>query len=423
MQYLKDNHKLYERVIMLLIIISPLIDLLNGLFESVFKINISPGVIIRTGLLVVIIVLYMKQRKINIIFSLFIFILFLIQVLILMNIETVNLLSDISFVSKIYYNVFILFILLNMVKRRGLEINRYINLLVIVCFIVIGSLIFTKVLGIGESSYGDAGGYKGLYIGLNDLTAVITMTYPFVILKMVKERKNKKYIFVAILASLNIIMIGTKTSIALLVLVALFFGYNILFKEKNLKNIILIILIFIIFIFVFDKYLLDIFKDTILERQIYFIKEHNFISYLLSQRNMTVIKSFDFWISRPIYILFGTGFTNGATFIGTFLQGHGMIEMDFIDIIYFYGIIFFMIVAVPLVRALFRAIKILFKSKVLRDKTIGFVYILGFGISFLGGHVILSPLAGIYFMLLCAMVDQISEVMKNEKKSISSRSE
>lgn len=398
---------LEERMLIILMLITPFIDLLNGFFEFVLKVNLSPGAIIRSFILIIIIYFYVKQEKLNFIRFTFIVSIFILQMLIISFSNCFNILSEVSFISKIYYNLFLIFLTGSFLSKENIDYDIYFDCFSKVCIIVTLSLITTRFLGIGVSSYGAAGGYKGLYMGTNDLTAVLVMTLPFMLYKIFTGGKGIIYIIVALLGALNLIMIGTKTAIIFLVIISTFFFYNTFLKRMSLKSFTLLIVFFIAFWFIFDKYLFNMFKNTILQRQMYFISQNDLVSYLLSERNITLIKSIEFWSSSLVNIILGVGFNNGANFIGTFSQGHGMIEMDLIDILYFYGLILFFIVAVPLVKVFIKGFKVLITKKELKLKLIAFIYIVAFIMSFLGGHVLLSPLAGVYFAIIYGMLKNV----------------
>ncbi len=405
---LNYNNKIFQKKLLLwLMLATPFIDLLNGFFEFELRINISPGVIIRTIILLFILYMYIKVDKSNLLKLLFIISIFLIQLLILNFTQKVNLFSDISFISKIYYNIFLIFISGKVLKDEYENYDTYIDTLANVGVIVSISLLITKTIGVGVSSYGEAGGYKGLYMGTNDLTAVFIMTFPFMLYKLIKGNNKLVFPILVILSGLNIIMIGTKTAIVFLIIITLFFIYNTVFKKFSIKGLIIILGSIIIFTFIFKHFMWDIFKSSIIERQIYFIKQTDILSYLLSGRNLTMMRCMEYFSSNLFFIFFGTGFTVGSNFIGSFLTGHGMIEMDLLDILYFYGIIIFSIVFIPIIKCFIKGIKVLINNGNLKYRLIALVYIIIVVISFLGGHVLLSPLAGIYFAILYGMLKNI----------------
>lgn len=403
------NREIDEKLIVYLMILNPFIDLLNGIFEYVLKINLSPGVIIRSLILIIIIFLYVTNKKVNLTKTIFIFSLFLLQMLVLGFNNNLNIISEISFISKIYYNIFLLFIISEIVTKKEIDYDYYVDKLVLVNLIVTSSLVITRVLGLGVGSYGEAGGYKGLYMGLNDVTAVLTISFPFILYKLIKLEKKLLYGVIAAFSAINIVLLGTKTSMVIIGITILFFIYQVFFKEKKIINIILVMLIIIVFIFIFERFFWDTFNSTILTRLKYFSERQDFATFLVSGRNETLIKSFELLRNNLFYMIFGTGFTIGGGFIQSFLPGHVMIEMDLFDVIYFYGFIMFIIIYTPLFKMLIKSILILTKSSKLLYKTIALVYILTFIISFLGGHIILSPLSGIYFIIIYGLLKAIKD--------------
>ena len=175
---------------------------------------------------------------------------------------------------------------------------------------------------------------------------------------------------IAAFSAINIVLLGTKTSMVIVGVSVLFFIYQVFFKEKKIRNIILVILFITIFIFVFERFFWDTFNSTILTRLQYFRERQDLTSFIVSGRNETLIKSFELWGSNFFYILFGTGFTIGGGFIQSFLPGHALIEMDLFDIMYFYGIIMLVIIYIPLCKILIKSILLLIKPSKLLYKTI-----------------------------------------------------
>lgn len=407
MKYKMNINNIDEKLIIYLMILNPFIDLFNGFIGYVLRINISPGVIIRSIITVSIILIYTFKKKGNIINVSFIIILFLTQMLFVSFNENINLYEELSFISKIYYNMFLLFVVGKIFVEKKINYDFYVNKLILVNIIVIVSLIITKLLGLGVSSYGESEGYKGLYIGLNDLTAMLIITFPFILYKLITTNKKLIYSIYSTISAINIIMLGTKTAIAILMIIVIFFIFQIVFKGKKISNIIIIIIAMILFSIIFKRYFWDTYSSTILVRLKYFIDKQDFATFIVSGRNMTLVKAMSFWSENLFSILFGLGFTNGSHFIGSFLLAHGMIEMDLFDILYFYGVIIFLIIAVPLIKMLFKSIKVLLNSNDLLYKIIALVYILSFIVSFLGGHILLSPLSGIYFIIIYGMIKGI----------------
>lgn len=396
-----------EKLISYLIIFTPFIDLINGVFEQILGLSISPGILIRSIILVLIMYIYIIQRKENLMKLSFIISIFLFQILALNFMHNLSLYQEISFISKIYYNMFLVFVIYDIARRNKINYESYIDKLVFVNIVVITSLIITKIIGVGEGSYGDGIGYKGLYSGLNDLTAVCIITFPFLLYRLITEKKKIKYGIFTIISALNVISTGTKTSIFFLGTIVIFFIYQVVFKEKKITNKLIFIVAIILLMVMFKNFFWDEYSSTVLTRLEYFNKKLDFKTFLLSGRNNTLKTAFKFWGNSLFNILFGCGFTYGGLYIESFLIGHAMIEMDFFDILYFYGIIIFVIICIPLIKAMIKSIYVLIKSKTLIYKTISLIYLIAIIISFLGGHVLLSPLAGVYFVVVYGMITQI----------------
>ncbi|MGL5754069.1 MAG: O-antigen ligase family protein [Paraclostridium sp.] len=411
-----------ERLIIYLMILTPFIDLLNGVFDQILITNISPGILIRSCILILIMYIYVIQKKENLIKLIFIISLFLFQMLILNFSYNIRIHDEISFISKIYYNMFLFFIIYDLAKRHRINFECYIDKLVFVNIVVTISLVITKIIGLGEGAYDNGIGFRGLYIGLNDLTAVCIITFPFLLYKLIIENKKIKYGIFTIISALSIINIGTKTSIIILGVILIFFICEIIFKDKRIGNKFIFAIAIVILIVIFKRFFWDEYSSTILTRLQYFRETLDFKTFLVSGRNVTLRTAFDFWDDSVFNFLFGTGFTRGSFFIGSFLEGHGMIEMDFFDILYFYGVIMFLMIFIPLLKAMIKSIYIFMKSNILIYKVISLMYLITIMISFLGGHILLSPLAGIYFVVVYGMISQINLREETYEKSISDRS-
>jgi hypothetical protein len=165
---------------------------------------------------------------------------------------------------------------------------------------------------------------------------------------------------------------------------------------------------------IFLRYYYSEFSATIIQRNKYFYRNMNLVSYILSGRNDIAKIAFDFWIDNPSKWLFGVGFFNGSKVISYYYAGHGMIEMDLIDVLYFYGIVACLIISTIIFKSMYKALYIIVRKAGFREKVTAFNFIGAFIISFLGGHVILSPLSGIYFAIICGIVNKHYKTLKGE---------
>lgn len=398
---MKKINSTNEKFIYFLLIFTPIIDLLNGIFVYILKIQsaVSPGQVIRMLILCILIYMYIKQTAKHVFILAAFILVFGFQEFILYFNGDINFIEDITFISKIWINLFFILFLIKYYSVKELTVEKVMDYIINAATFVGGTLLITKMLDIGVSSYGDAG-YKGLFMGLNDITAVITIGMPFVLYKMIYAHKKLKYTckFLVILSSL--FMLGTKTGlVAAIILTVYYVVFGIRGKRRYIKRVVLIALI-IILAFIFLKYFYTEFSNTILKRQQYFVEQLDLVSYLLSGRNELLLIAFEYWKTNLFYIFLGVGFTQGNAWLSSFVENHGMIEMDMFDIMYFYGITMFSVFIYILLPSFIRVIKQIIIGKDMEKKTFFISYFVAFIVSFLGGHVILSPLAGTYFAIV-----------------------
>ncbi|MGO5118260.1 O-antigen ligase family protein [Clostridium sporogenes] len=399
----KIKHSIIEKNIYYLLIITPLIDLINGFFYYIVPMNlsVSPGQIIRMTIFVIIFYFYIKQRKGNIILAIILFSFFLIQEYLYSCIDFINFKDDVLFASKLYFNLFLMLLLKQYYYNKDIDENKIINGIIIGAIIIGLTIIVTKFLNIGVSSYGDTG-YKGIFIGLNDITAVLVMATPFVLYKLIYSYKKIKYGICFLIILGTAVLLGTKTAIIGIILLTFYYTFFGIRGKNKYKKYIFTLLFMMIIIYVFYVYFFDVYKLTILRRHEYFYSNLDFISYLLSGRNQLLNIGYEYWKNKWYHVILGVGFTRGSTWISSFILGHGMIEMDILDILYFYGFIVLGIYIYSLLPVFLKSILKIIREKSMLKKSFFISFLIGSVVSFLGGHVLLSPLAGVYFCVVFA---------------------
>lgn len=139
---------------------------------------------------------------------------------------------------------------------------------------------------------------------------------------------------------------------------------------------------------------------AILARWKYFYNDMDLFSFLLSGRNDMLVITYELWVKHPITVVLGMGFSYAEKLIYSVnpKQSYVGSEMDIFDLFFYYGIIIGTIIMIPIIKNLFACIFNLLKNN--EKSYYNFLYIIMFLISFLGGHVLNSPLAGIVFCLL-----------------------
>ncbi|MCM1990503.1 O-antigen ligase family protein [Oceanirhabdus seepicola] len=421
MIYINKEYKVnnIDRLIFLLMAITPVIDILNGIVVYNLKLNsiVSPGQLIRSLLLIIITILCIKQSSKNILVISLIIVTFLFQQYIFSINYNVSLIKEIAFATKILFNVFLLIFLNNYFKLKKIEENKLIESILIGGALVSGTIVITKILGIGVGSYGDVG-HKGIFMELNSVTAVLIMCIPITLYKIIYEKKKMYYILLYLFMAISLIILGTKAGIAGLVIITSYYViFGIKGKYKYIKNMCMIILLAIM-MFLFYKIYYSTYMNTIFLRYSHFYNKTDIPTFLLSGRNILASIAFQFWKSKWYHLIVGVGFVRGSEWINSFIFGHGMIEMDLLDLIYFYGIPLALPLIIKLTSLTIKASFMLIKSCSMVQKSLFISLIIGFTISFLGGHVILSPLAGTYFVTIVAYTNNLLRRKKNEKEDL-----
>ena len=383
-----------------LIIITPIIDTLNGLFLIYSnKQETILGSIYRGGLLIFFSYIMLKEKK-NI--YLFLVLLYYLLSAIIKGIYNGLYMSYISYALKWMFPVILIYAYKQVFKNNIIKGRYYINKIMSVWSIFFPlSLIIEYILGIGKSTYYDAG-FKGLYYSTNDIAFALSVVYCYSLCQFV-ETKKILTLTAASLSALAIVILSTKSCIVIVVLATIYF---LVFYKKGIskiKNIILggIIILSLCFVVsnIFDS---EINNIIIRYSNMWNMSVDNasfkiadFFTFATSGRTnrISVFKNKNDGQNFSVMkLLFGWISPDNAT----------VVEMDFHDLLFQYGIIGECIL-------LFFYIKIL-TQRDRKQKLYVFLYILGFVYAILGGHVISGALAGTVYALICCMVIDVKNV-------------
>ena len=256
------------------------------------------------------------------------------------------------------------------------------------------SIIIPKILGIGFSTYSYGTGFKGLYFAGNDISIVMAVVTTWNINDCIKSMQ-KKDIILAGASLLSMLLLGTKTSILMTVL-----GVMIcLLKSKQINA----TLLFGIFAVLGILLAVTVFADEVqlvLSSFKFFYKKNlyagrNIVSFLLSQRDITLKKAFiaAYQDNSIRTFLFGNG-PYRQVVLGA--SDAGLIEMDLFDMFLWFGVPFSIYVCA--------FYSLCYKScKSFANYLQKFCWLSVIAFSFMAGHVLFTPLAN--FMLAVLMID------------------
>lgn len=402
--------KYIDKIIIVMLILNPFIDLLTSIFGKLLSVDITFGVIIRfifIGILVYYLLFVDKSKikKRNIIYLLILFIYIIIFSLLEYNQKGFQFLfQEIKSCFKSFYFPIILLALYT-TKNRLKKCN---NLLLISMVEYLILLFIPLILNIGFESYEISKvGTIGFFTSANEISCIMGIICPFLILYLFQKSDIKGIIFKIILIIIYlyvIVSIGTKVPLlALFITCGLVFIWHFIkfIKEKKITKIVLLAVGILIVvgsgIFLLPKtnfyknikihmnYLkIDSIGDVISDPEII---DH----FVFSQRVKFYQDTNEIYKKVPLsQKLFGMGYIRGEN------DHTKLIEMDYYDIFYSHGIIGFIIYFYTIIYVLVRLFKNL-KEKINFSIYINLIsLILIFVLSLMSGHVMTSPAVSIY---------------------------
>lgn len=394
----------YDILLMILFISTPLIDIINGLLKITnHSTDISIGQISRIIIIIILLGILFKEKyfvkkKLNIliVFIIIFFVSLLFQFF--YNRELYSFLKEAIIVSKFMLIVIIIETVSFLGKNKLISKNIIGNIFLGMSIIVPLTLIIPYIFNWGTNVYSNGGGYKGFYYANNDLSIVLITLFIYCLHNMIFNKK-KIFILLTLMTLISNIMIGSKTNLVMPIPIIIFYvAFAIKNNAINLNKKKVSIFIFILFLvlitcsFVFE----DILRKTI-DRQIHFMNDLDLTSYLFSNRNYYLSVAWEKFIDSKNIIynfIFGAGFYTRSLEWGRGL----LIEMDFFDTFFSYGILGTSFIYGYLINIFYKGCKNYYFGQVLY--IVSFLAIFLF--SFSAGHVLYSAFSGTIFALVCA---------------------
>lgn len=393
-----SKSKLIKNIYLVLFIITPLIDSLNGFFiKSGYLSAISIGDFFRLTL-----ILYVGYLWFNCI-SLKNFIIFLIIVAylvidcllqILLQINTNSVFNEIMNIILWLMSIFFILSFQDINRRRIVLLEDIETIFDWWIFLTPLTLIIPYFLGLGYSTYYDIG-YKGFYYATNAITYFLITLYIHSIHSCINRFTYKRLINIFLIA-ISIAMLGTKSGYVCLIILPLLV-ITIKFKSNLIKliqtySVGLIVFIATLLIFI-NFYSEQIVK--ILNRHTYFSQNAtSFISFLTTGRIDRLSTYYNYVKNTPSFIfrlLFGSGYGLEKQL--------GAIEMDYFDLFFIFGFFGLLIYSLIIIYIFF------LRNKTNNKNEIYLVaFLISIGFSFLGGHVLNNALSSTCFSMLCSLL-------------------
>ncbi|MGD7052971.1 O-antigen ligase family protein [Sutcliffiella horikoshii] len=447
---------------LIFIILQPILDVLTALSIYYFQASITIGLLVRMAFMLISIVYIFflnnsKYKKLItgylIVFLTIVGVGFLTNYFIKPNF---SLFSELQYTTKSVYFVimFLSYLLVLTSLNYSSKMDRYQAFIVYSMVIVGVVLLFTLLTGTGFDTYKyNKAGNKGWFYSGNELSAILSICFPMVVLFAVKKSTSlkKAYFWIPVLVvGFAAIMVGTKVGHLAIILVCaltpILLGLELLVKKLgklsssiNIK-LNLIISIGIVAAVALITPVTPAFTNTSghyssvaeeiaeesseteveeegsgsedkveepekEEKENFTAKllDNKVLSVLLSSRDKYFIKLNNDFIEAPAQQkMFGMGYA------GNWEKAPKLIEMDFFDLFYSFGIIGFAAFMLPFISILLVAMKQLLNLKLqLIRLNVLFPLMsiaLAVGIAFLAGHVLYAPAVSIYVSVILAII-------------------
>ncbi|MFE7060654.1 O-antigen ligase family protein [Sutcliffiella sp. NPDC057660] len=439
----------FELIMIILIAFQPIIDLLTTFSIVVLEIDFTFGVLFRfiilvlSGIYILIKCTSHPPYRKYLYYLVALFAVVTINLVVNLNVKpNFSISEEVKFAFKAVY-LFIMFIAYIFVFKslNNASLDNQSNLIkkiVYSALIIDIVMLFSILTSTSRTSYDYTKiGFTGWFFAGNEIGAILAMSFPLVVLYGVRKTTNVKNIYFwlpAILTIFSLIMVGTKVGygaiiITILITLTMCAWEYIKTKEKSYRlNSVVSALLLLLLIIITP--LTPIFQNTYSHLDLvgYSDKENNVEqhdgkkedtvedeqenngltkeqvgSLVFSSRDQYLYQHQEFFEEAPlIQKLFGMGYA------GNYKQSPKLIEMDFYDLFYSYGIIGFIVIfsiLIFFVAKLFlyviKNIKTFFTiDKILISSSLA----LGTGIAFTAGHVLIAPAVSIYLAAILALL-------------------
>ncbi|MGG3563698.1 O-antigen ligase family protein [Neobacillus rhizosphaerae] len=434
-----NKRHLMERMLIIFIALQPVLDLLTSFSLHYLKTSLTFGLIVRTLMFGVtaVYIFYVSiknnHKKILIYFV-------VLAVALVLNLyvgyqskTTFNLVEEIKYITKTIYFILMLFsyyFVWDYIKNRKTDIllNK-----IVVGMLVVGIVMIVSLLtGTAIKSYTYGFGSKGWFSSGNEISAIMAICSPMVIIYSFNHTDTWKDFYkwlpsLVLLASS--LIVGTKVGMissfffitVTIILIALQLFINSTNRKKLIVNAILSIFVLASLATLSQNTgAVDNLKqnnqrleakqqaeeaeaetgDEPQQETTSTVKTNKIIRLLLSSRDIFLVKkNNEFKQANVGQKLFGLGYSttneNGYT---------KMIEMDFFDLFYSFGIIGFLIYLIPILYFMYSFLMAITKkgrSFFSFENILMFLgLIIGIGISVVAGHVFSAPAVSIYIAII-----------------------
>ncbi len=446
---LKQTDNYFPHFLLLFIVFQPILDLLTSFSIYVLHMSATVGIVVRFAFMLLALgylLLHHKQqgaKKYILYLCLFGIVLAIGLVNNLMVKSPVSFGEEVKFIMKSVYPIVLLFgyiIALKELKNNEFAFHKIITYFLYATLILSISIIAAMATGTDFPSYPNSKiGSRGWFFAGNDLSSIFAIMFPIVVLYSVHKTTSfsKVYYWIpTILAMYASIMIGTKVGYGAIVItlgIALFFLFieYMMHRKKEGKGFTYLVNTIVAAVVLGGLLVLTpqtpIAKNMSIHLQIYEYKksvqdekdrkegkvvkeeEHKqgeltdseMKSLIYSDRDKFLKVYKQYYKEAPLsQKLFGMGYA------GNYTTKMKLVEMDFHDLFFAFGIVGFLMYLLPLlyfgIKIFIRLITNFKKLFSVKHMLLASTLVLSLGIGFMSGHVLTAPAVSIFFVVILA---------------------
>lgn len=446
---LKQTANYFPHFLLLFIVFQPILDLLTSFSIYVLHMSATVGIVVRFAFMLLALgylLLHHKQqgaKKYILYLCLFGIVLAIGLVNNLMIKSPVSFGEEVKFIMKSVYPIVLLFgyiITLKELKNNEFAFHKIITYFLYATLILSVSIIAAMATGTDFPSYPNSKiGSRGWFFAGNDLSSIFAIMFPIVVLYSVHKTTSfsKVYYWIpTVLAMYASIMIGTKVGYGAIVItlgIALFFLFieYMMHRKKEGKGFIYLVNTIVAAVVLGGLLVLTpqtpIAKNMSIHLQIYEYKksvqdekdrkegkvvkeeEHKqgeltdseMKSLIYSDRDKFLKVYKQYYKEAPLsQKLFGMGYA------GNYTTKMKLVEMDFHDLFFAFGIVGFLMYLLPLlyfgIKIFIRLITNFKKLFSVKHMLLASTLVLSLGIGFMSGHVLTAPAVSIFFVVILA---------------------
>lgn len=379
-----------ESAIVILFIILPFIDMLNGMFRG-----LPIGTVYKLFLCLVLFMSIMirgnvvHKKTVLILFSFILYLCFSIGINIVIfegNIITMD------YPIKLLFNIILFLLLLENCDRKYIAGNDLYRILDGSSWIMIACYLIPYVLGVGNNVYVGELGYKGFFIAQNELNLIVVVMTFFLAFKLTNIFSIKDVIKLGLLILCGMLL-NTKTTI-IACLIALIIWLITILKKSNFK-----VKMGTIVLVCFGGYLLNerilnsvsgaMMRYKVLQNKYY---SGSVLTSVLSGRDYFVKDAWSYLNEKGsvFRFIFGNGFCSNI-----------LIEMDIFDMFFYLGLIGAIGSVLFLIWILKRSLK---NCKNDRNIIRPLSFVVVCALLILAGHVLFMSMSGYFFVIYCCFL-------------------